>query len=439
MVRYRRIFTIVLLAGICVGIGVRLSSFSGVFQQIRVSGASMADNLLGDHFASTCQDCGFRIRFDADDPPNGGRIVCPNCGFAQDASVHLVRHLGQRVVIDRWNHANVDRWQVVAVSNPEESGHFSVKRVVGLPGERISIADGDIFADGQICRKTLQQLDSMAIVVHDNAYRIGQPPDTRPRWLPEKTHSAWRNQEHEITFIPSLTSQNDRTNRSDDGFDWLAYRHWRCVANPLPREQESPLLDNYGYNQRVSRHLNRVTDLRVIANMQVAGDDGRLAFAIDDGRDVFELVAEPRSRILTLNRNDETVGNYQMPAAAYFKRFQIDLALFDHQLVMAIDGKEFIDHKYQPSTKHRPAIRPIKIGSDTLPLRIHRVTVLRDLYYLSPSGLDEQWISPTVLPKGHYFLLGDNTPISRDSRHWKQHGISRDKFIGRVHKSPFAR
>ena len=47
-----------------------------------------------------------------------------------------------------------------AVGSP---GEPFVKRVVGLPGEAIQIRDGDLHANGVLCRKSLSQVWQMSI------------------------------------------------------------------------------------------------------------------------------------------------------------------------------------------------------------------------------------------------------------------------------------
>lgn len=41
------------------------------------------------------------------------------------------------------------RGSVVVFTIPDQSGVFLIKRVVGLPGERVTVADGQVHIDGQ--------------------------------------------------------------------------------------------------------------------------------------------------------------------------------------------------------------------------------------------------------------------------------------------------
>ena len=46
---------------------------------------------------------------------------------------------------------------------------------------------------------------------------------------------------------------------------------------------------------------------------------------------------------------------------------------------------------------------------------------------------DKPWSLGRKLGKDEYLLLGDNPPVSEDSRQW-QAGVSREKILGRVEK-----
>ena len=49
-----------------------------------------------------------------------------------------------------------ERWDVVVFRAP--TGRATLKRVVGLPGETVEIIDGDVFVDGRVAPRTLEQI-----------------------------------------------------------------------------------------------------------------------------------------------------------------------------------------------------------------------------------------------------------------------------------------
>ena len=72
------------------------------------------------------------------------------------------------------------------------------------------------------------------------------------------------------------------------------------------------------------------------------------------------------------------------------------------------------------------------IALDGLSAVIRRLQVFRDLHYLDPQGLGRDWSTAAPLGNDEVLVLGDNVPISRDSRHWPQPGVPRDQILGPV-------
>lgn len=64
---------------------------------------------------------------------------------------------GSRLVINRAILSQAfDRWQVVVVRSPVD-GQLAVKRIVGLPGEKISLHEGKLVADGTVKQHPLSE------------------------------------------------------------------------------------------------------------------------------------------------------------------------------------------------------------------------------------------------------------------------------------------
>jgi hypothetical protein len=79
----------------------------------------------------------------------------------------------------------------------------------------------------------------------------------------------------------------------------------------------------------------------------------------------------------------------------------------------------------------------LQIGAYGGPLEVSHLQVWRDIYYLTPTYLAGEWKAKTPLAEDHFFLLGDNSPVSVDSRQWGEGGVPRESIRGKV--IPFAR
>ena len=108
-------------------------------------------------------------------------------------------------------------------------------------------------------------------------------------------------------------------------------------------------------------------------------------------------------------------------------------------------------------------LAPVRIGSDGLALTVHRLRVLRDVYYLAttnesppydydgyftPDQIHDifdnpfMWNNNTLFQarrmvefesgQDEYFPLGDNSQYSQDARYWENAAVNRDFLIGRA-------
>src|SRR5262245_26676594 len=149
------------------------------------------------------------------------------------------------------------RWEVIVFRYPEDATQLWVKRVVGLPGETISLDDGDVLLNGEIARKSL--LEQRALRQQVDA---GDGEDQRTRLVDGvsyRTSSRW----------------------VVNGAGEIEYQHV-----PI-----GPITDESGYNQGPAPPVNRVADIMLTFNARLAGE-GRLALRAgrDGGR--CELVTD---------------------------------------------------------------------------------------------------------------------------------------------------
>ena len=80
-----------------------------------------------------------------------------------------------------------------------------------------------------------------------------------------------------------------------------------------------------------------------------------------------------------------------------------------------------------------PAEPEIKISARGIRTRIENITIKRDIYYTGdpPDGRHADGPhNPVHIPEGSYFMLGDNSAFSADSRMWGC--VSRENLIGRA-------
>ncbi len=296
----------------------------------------MAPTLVGEHYRLICQDCGAVNRYDAAAPPRDGRVVCWNCGAVN-------RHVddgpwvdGRRVWIDRWAYTcrAPTRWDIVAFPAVDDDSRLAVKRIVGLPGERIAFRQGDLVVDGRIVRKSLSQLRHLAVPVHDNAHQPRPDSGLPARWQSQSTTNRWRALGTRFVFEPSALDCKV--------FEWLSYHHWPGYAGTVPRTQPSQILDNDSYNQQLSRRLNPVTDLLLACRIMTLDCGGCLALEIAGPAGCYRVELRFDRRELALLQNSRELMCRSLPRYPFARGVLVELAWCDGQLLFGIDGHELI-------------------------------------------------------------------------------------------------
>jgi hypothetical protein len=300
-----------------------------------------------------------------------------------------------------------------------------VKRVVGLPGERVAIRHGDVYADGRLQRTSLAELKQVAVVVHDDGYRPQKTEGLPARWQGIDEATNWQAAPdgyecHALKFGGQL--------------DWLTYRHWAGVLSSFPRTRESPVRDNDSYNQGVSRDLQDVPDLMLSAVIETHGK-GELALRLHDGEEWFEVRLWPERGEAIFWRQGSELARGRFPPGALRRGASIEFALCDQQILLAITGQSIFQVPYERRAKPpQPLDQPIGIGAAGLSVRVSGLRVLRDIHYLDPLNTGANWSAERRLDLDEFFVLGDNPPISQDSRVWKPRSVTRARLLGTVRR-----
>jgi signal peptidase I len=407
---------------------VRTWVLEGLVVPVHIIGASMAEAFYGPHIELTCSDCGFPFAFDAAELSLPAAATCPNCGYRDNKTDGLSIHSGDRLIIDKvtYRFRAPRRWEPILFRcGPPQSG-YCIKRVVGLPGETVEIAAGDVWINGQRAQKNLQDLKAMAVVVHDTRYRSADA--LLPyRWRPAARASGWKSDRHGFHFQPLLASQGSDPRVLDEQAysvpDWLCYQHRRSRAGS--HVEEGAVSDNYGYNQTVSRELNDTADLYLLAIVEVAGQ-GVLALQMGD----CLLQLETKTDRGILFYDSRVAQRFSWDSALLTNESIIEVISVDQQFLFAVDGVTLISFDCDkvelpldeniPQSDQLPRLptdAQVAIGVGGLRVQVRELRLLRDIYYTNgPKVVTDAEDRIYQLGEGEYFVLGDNSPISLDSR-----------------------
>jgi signal peptidase I len=400
---------------------------------------SMAPTLLGLHREITCRNCRYVFVVGIDEERQTGQAVCPNCGQRGLDDAPAVECGGDRVLVQKflYDFRRPKRWEVAVFHFPGEPTQAYVKRVVGLPGEAIRIKDGDIFVDGKIVRKSLEEIRAMRILVHDSRF---QPEDGKrfPRWQfrsgardPE-VESGWVAQDGQ--FAHTVLDHEARPRA-----DWLVYKHW----DPS-RGKYGPVRDFYGYNGGDFGADNEVADVGVEARLCVSDAVDVILLALRSGSDQFVVrIPVGRRGSIELMRNNQrkALVNCRNPfedVGLWPRTVALEAVVIDRRVQVAIDGKLLFDpYDFDdPIALGLTSESPVAIGVRGGALEVTDLRIYRDIYYtssLANTPRRSQGMATDVkLGKDEYFVLGDNSPVSNDSRFWNEGPVVRGSmFVGR--------
>lgn len=375
----------------------------------------MAPHVWGPSRTCTCGQCGQSWRIAAETYSPTIPVNCPNCNVPREAGPIAPGDQVDAQAID--SDAPVRRLQCVIFGSSRIAGDtkktlegdpWNCKRVWGLPGEEIDFENGELMINGKLYQKSLDELLEVAIPVCS---------------LPEDRFSYWRfypREAEDEKKIGNSTSDSQKTPGHASTVDRSIPLVWRegdriawCYnpsyqQNPGASSDESvgkaeyqSVLDDYTFDHSTPRRLSAVDDLLTIINLE-------------DSQTSTNAVLEIRSTY----KREQFSFELDLTPQKHQPR-QIAFAVFDHQIQASIgfsDGKRE-NYKMQGG-------RPIESPVTTIELFVKRgqigaqnLQVLRDLYLQQNERDPANFVSPPVrLGANEFFLMGDNLPISQDSR-----------------------
>jgi len=416
----------------------------GFVEPFGVPTGSMAPTLIGNHREGPCPRCGFPVRVGI--PTAGERagfyadVPCPNCG--KHVNLTEARDInGDRLLVDKnvYQLRRPRRWEVAVFHCPADAGKPYVKRTVGLPGEEISIVDGDVFANGELLRKSLREVRETRIPVFNLSY-TPSPGGWGMRWLvypPEADRRLPREGGREPapaddsvlangTLILDAAAGPQQEVR-------VEYRHWNLDEN---REEPVRSANSYDGGARRESNIYPVHDFYFRCEVEVVEAQPESSFAcrLFDGQDaVAAEVSVGKKADGSVRLAHEKLGVLSSAGKVALEpghTYTVEFAFVDRRATFAIDGKTVTAPSDLPLEKKRGEVRrPLQLGARGCKLVLKNVTLDRDVHYTQAGRNGTR--APAKLGPTEYFMLGDNSGNSQDSREWPDPGIPESDFIGK--------
>lgn len=276
--------------------------------------------------------------------------------------------------------------------------------------------------------------------------------------------------------------------QSQDGkLHWMRYRHfvpnqqtWERLENEDPLEPAPRLIGDFcGYNTTSDNirfpetdEVFWVGDLTVSGKIQLGSPSpgAEVVLELTEGLHWYRCRLDPNTGAARLTQVDISLApddEIEMARAnTRFKgagKYTFRFANVDDRLCLWINGRlvdfgsgaEYESSEVHGALPHESDYTPVGIAVQGVTATVSNLLLERDIYYrghytsnerdtLLLSNVEEyrkaylnkrkEWDTlEYVIPEGEYFVLGDNSPRSSDSRYWEStHTVPRESFVGKA-------
>lgn len=409
-----------------------------VMEAFRIPTGSMAETLKGAHFRMRCPQCGYRYNHGGgnygirDTVPRVyiGKITCrcPSCGWYQQARGRIPVAGGDRILVLKciYQFVEPERWDVVVFKNPLEPSVNYIKRLVGLPAERIEIIDGDVYINGLISRKPPKVQEELWMPVYNNDYHPVRPQEIMLNghaWHWQQPfnvgRSAWRIDEDNPARF-RLDSVPDQIN---------AITYGTSVGNDFRATYAYDSVKDFSY-------MPYCSDLMVRFFVSSTDSQGRIGASLGKYGIEYKAWVELSGEMIIQkcsNGADTELVRKQIVAPVLNKPHLLRFANVDHQLVLEFGREKLVwdlGRSPEDAGPRRTDVPPAAAIFGSGKLVLSHAAIFRDIHYTSTKFANSRETGRATegnaftLGPDQFFMLGDNSPNSEDSRWWDRKGIA---------------
>lgn len=436
-----------------------------VAEAFMIPTGSMSNTLMGRHKDIYCSECGFRFKVGATDEVDRGTgkangssldaVVCPNCRVVIDLSREKIEkrnhpsYDGDRIVVGKYPYrvSEPSRWDVFVFMFPGNTQTNYIKRLVGLPNEKLRIKNGDVFTrsldktsedDFKIARKPPEKILAMMQNVYDNDhlnaafYNATKWP---ARWIGSQKN-VWISEAESYSCGASAAGQAH----------WLTYQHVVPTYDVLlnyyqgtrslnePDERPALITDMNAYNfsrlkidgseadprcyppTATQMGMHWVGDLIVECEITPQQKSGKAYLQLVKGGQIFTATINltDGKTVLSISGKEDWRPSGTIPVSTE-KPLRLRFANVDDALYLWYDDKlvEFDSAtQYDSMDNSLPTpedLRPVRIGLEGVAGRVERLKLFRDIYYIAATNPVINYITDF-----HDGMLPYNEAIAQD-------------------------
>ncbi len=210
---------------------------------------------------------------------------------------------------------------------------------------------------------------------------------------------------------------------------------FRDVVEDLYEQSHiAPIADFYGYNSADQQQVPTVVrDLMWSGRVQIAGGRGEFRIEMSTGPMDFAAVFDfDRGEVrLYVEESKDPAATAGLPLGLLHGDAVVEMSLFDQQALVAVNGVTVLPPvHFQTPAGSRVTRHPVRFGAHGLKLQVNDIKLYRDVYYTAQHTRHAVG-KPHTLGSDEYFVLGDNSPVSHDSRRWNAAPVPGNLLVGK--------
>jgi signal peptidase I len=412
---------------------------------------------------------------------------CPNCGRVMGLletagermryDARYPSYNGDRILVNKfiYDFAEPQRWDVVVFKYPEDAKTNYIKRLVGLPGETVSLVGGDVWTNREgepprIARKPPEKLLAMLQCVFDGRYHSARLQDAG--WPPCWSDWSSPRREAAVRWTTDDGGRSFAVAAEGDASATLRYRHYLPTAEDWAAVRagtsfdaaavKPTLVDDFQPYNAIATRPHWVGDLAIDMRLESRGPAGTVTIdLVEAGKahrctfdlavgDVAMAIAGDESGVVPRARtNVRGVGSWRVLLANVDDELSLFVdgrkVDFDHPTVWersieSAEANQPYDGLIEPGMKQSGDLAPVGVTASGASVRVADLRVLRDVFYIGaldigarPGELIERDRLAFDLGADQFFVLGDNSAASKDSRLWVEgHHVDRHLLAGKA-------
>ena len=229
----------------------------------------------------------------------------------------------------------------------------------------------------------------------------------------------------------------------------------RAIYRLAAQSHLSPVTDRYGYNSVVASAEHSVADVMLDTTIIIDEKPLWIEVSVPVDSETYHVYLDAKSGRIELRADDSQVVLRSAKLVLTDNRLRIEASNFDHRVIVAVNGElpfgaldlPGVDLSVPLSTSDETLESSVAVSAaatfeQRLPrqrftlsitggrVRVEDLRMYRDVYY-TPGRRKHAVDTTCEIPTDSYFVHGDNSPVSFDSRSWEDPFVPHRLLVGK--------